>query len=86
MPTDFIGFLRPDDATSDREGHDELMANFFAQPDALAVGRAFEAWVDLREANLRRAKLARKVVARMRGELVQTVRAPPPPPNDPPPS
>ena len=42
VPTDFIGFLRPDDATSDLEGHDELMSNFFAQPDALAVGRAFE--------------------------------------------
>ena len=42
VPTDFIGFLRPDDATSDLAGHDELMSNFFAQPDALAVGRAFE--------------------------------------------
>ncbi|KAH8082951.1 glucose-6-phosphate isomerase [Aureococcus anophagefferens] len=41
VPTDFIGFARPDDATVDLEGHDELMANFFAQPDALAVGRAF---------------------------------------------
>ncbi|KAK7240130.1 glucose-6-phosphate isomerase [Aureococcus anophagefferens] len=41
VPTDFIGFARPDDATVDFDGHDELMANFFAQPDALAVGRAF---------------------------------------------
>eukprot|EP00629_Pelagomonadales_sp_RCC1024_P008239 CAMPEP_0119274664 /NCGR_PEP_ID=MMETSP1329-20130426/12591_1 /TAXON_ID=114041 /ORGANISM="Genus nov. species nov., Strain RCC1024" /LENGTH=702 /DNA_ID=CAMNT_0007275003 /DNA_START=91 /DNA_END=2196 /DNA_ORIENTATION=+ len=46
VPTDFIGFLRPDDASADAEGHDELMANFFAQPDALAVGRAFEDVLD----------------------------------------
>jgi glucose-6-phosphate isomerase len=46
VPTDFIGFLKPGDATSDLEGHDELMSNFFAQPDALAVGRAFEDVLD----------------------------------------
>ena len=46
VPTDFIGFLRPDDATTDADGHDELMANFFAQPDALAVGRSFDDVLD----------------------------------------
>ena len=43
MPADFIGFRRsqnplmlPGEAVSN---HDELMANFFAQPDALAMGK-----------------------------------------------
>ncbi|KAJ1460170.1 Phosphoglucose isomerase-domain-containing protein [Pelagophyceae sp. CCMP2097] len=41
VPCDFIGFMKPHRAEN-QEGHDELMANFFAQPDALAVGRTFE--------------------------------------------
>jgi len=41
VPTDFIGFARPA-SERDARGHDVLMANFFAQPDALAVGRTFE--------------------------------------------
>jgi glucose-6-phosphate isomerase len=43
VPCDFVGFRRsqrplaaPEEVVSN---HDELMANFFAQPDALAVGR-----------------------------------------------
>ena len=41
VPTDFIGFVKPSSDTTDDRGHDVLMANFFAQPDALAVGRSF---------------------------------------------
>jgi len=44
VPVDFIGFIQSqhpiegkDEAVSN---HDELMANFFAQPDALAVGKS----------------------------------------------
>ena len=43
VPADFIGFIEsqqpvdfPDEAVSN---HDELMSNFFAQPDALAYGK-----------------------------------------------
>ncbi len=46
VPADFLGFVRsqqprklPGDAVSN---HDELMANFFAQPDALALGKTAE--------------------------------------------
>ncbi len=46
MPCDFIGFRKsqqpiehPDEVVSN---HDELMANFFAQPDALALGKTAE--------------------------------------------
>ena len=43
VPVDFIGFQRsqqPLDAPDeDVPNHDELMANFFAQPDALATGK-----------------------------------------------
>lgn len=42
VPCDFIGFLAPADGQADVDGHRELMANFFAQPDALALGRPFE--------------------------------------------
>lgn len=41
VPTDFIGFARPQidgDAAVD-DAHNELMSNFFAQPDALAEGK-----------------------------------------------
>ena len=41
VPCDFIGFLSPTKPHL-RPGHGELMANFFAQPDALAVGKTFE--------------------------------------------
>jgi glucose-6-phosphate isomerase len=37
VPADFIGFLRPVDGL--HEHHDLLMANFFAQTEALAFGR-----------------------------------------------
>lgn len=43
IPADFIGFCRPQTSvklTDNRlDLHDELMANFFAQPDALALGK-----------------------------------------------
>lgn len=34
VPVDFVGFLKGED----KQGHNLLMANFFAQPDALALG------------------------------------------------
>ncbi|MBA8961522.1 glucose-6-phosphate isomerase [Rhodococcus percolatus] len=40
VPCDFIGFLRPVDGPD--EHHDLLMANFFAQTEALAFGRSAE--------------------------------------------
>jgi glucose-6-phosphate isomerase len=46
VPVDFIGFVRSQhDLLMDNEelsSHDELMANFFAQPDALANGKTAE--------------------------------------------
>ena len=46
VPADFIGFCksqRPMDVQGEPvSNHDELMANFFAQPDALAVGKTAE--------------------------------------------
>ena len=46
VPADFIGFTksqRPMDVEGEPvANHDELMANFFAQPDALAVGKTAE--------------------------------------------
>jgi glucose-6-phosphate isomerase len=41
VPCDFIGFARPAHE-ADREQHDLLMANFLAQPEALAFGRTPE--------------------------------------------
>eukprot|EP00479_Gromia_sphaerica_P012437 TRINITY_DN6566_c0_g1_i1.p1 TRINITY_DN6566_c0_g1~~TRINITY_DN6566_c0_g1_i1.p1 ORF type:complete len:335 (+),score=54.05 TRINITY_DN6566_c0_g1_i1:59-1006(+) len=44
VPCDFIGFIRsqiPQEHKAEEvSGHDELMSNFFAQPDALAYGRS----------------------------------------------
>ena len=47
VPCDFIGFVEAQNQLVHTEGeelscHDELMANFFAQPDALALGRTAE--------------------------------------------
>ena len=46
VPVDFVGFLTSQTPTKLDEyevsNHDELMANFFAQPDALAVGKSAE--------------------------------------------
>ncbi|HEY0399871.1 MAG TPA: glucose-6-phosphate isomerase, partial [Acidimicrobiia bacterium] len=44
IPADFIGFGRPDydDRPALREHHDLLMANFFAQTEALAFGKTAE--------------------------------------------
>ncbi|CAJ1892324.1 unnamed protein product [Cylindrotheca closterium] len=45
VPADFIGFMesqRPLDLPGENvPSHDELMSNFFAQPDALAYGKTF---------------------------------------------
>jgi glucose-6-phosphate isomerase len=40
IPADFIGFCRSHNALSDH--HDKLMANFFAQTEALAFGKTAE--------------------------------------------
>lgn len=43
VPSEFIGYIRSDNADMVESGvtfHEELMANFFAQPDALAYGRS----------------------------------------------
>ena len=44
VPADFIGFMRSQQPLKLRgepvSNHDELMSNFFAQPDALAVGKS----------------------------------------------
>eukprot|EP00615_Pteridomonas_danica_P014048 CAMPEP_0114385254 /NCGR_PEP_ID=MMETSP0102-20121206/5875_1 /TAXON_ID=38822 ORGANISM="Pteridomonas danica, Strain PT" /NCGR_SAMPLE_ID=MMETSP0102 /ASSEMBLY_ACC=CAM_ASM_000212 /LENGTH=554 /DNA_ID=CAMNT_0001541771 /DNA_START=17 /DNA_END=1681 /DNA_ORIENTATION=- len=45
VPAEFIGVcrsLRPIHLTGDVPSHDELMSNFFAQPDALAMGKTKE--------------------------------------------
>ena len=47
VPVDFIGVLRG--ASSDREGHDLLMANLIAQSEALAAGRTANALRDAGE-------------------------------------
>ena len=43
VPVDFVGFLHSqqpiDEQSEEVANHDELMANFFAQPDALATGK-----------------------------------------------
>jgi len=40
IPVEFIAFMEsPAKAEATEEGHDELMAHFFAQPDALAYGK-----------------------------------------------
>ncbi len=43
MAAEFIGFTQSqtpmDDVTEAVSGHEELMSNFFAQPDALAFGK-----------------------------------------------
>ena len=46
IPAEFIGFIESqtpiDDESEVVANHDELMSNFFAQPDALAVGKDLE--------------------------------------------
>jgi len=46
VPVDFIGFAQSQNPTEMKEevvsNHDELMSNFFAQPDALATGKTVE--------------------------------------------
>lgn len=40
VPAEFIGFCKSQ--SDDSEAHNELMSNFFAQPDALALGKTLE--------------------------------------------
>ena len=44
VAAEFIGFTESqtpmDDASEAVSSHDELMSNFFAQPDALALGKS----------------------------------------------
>ena len=53
IPAEFIGFIKSqtpiDNPEEDITNHDELMSNFFAQADALAIGRNQE---ELRAANV----------------------------------
>lgn len=46
IPADFIGFAKSQSSTNCQDSpvmnHDELMSNFFAQPDALAIGKTEE--------------------------------------------
>ena len=46
IAAEFIGFTNSqteeDDASEVVSNHDELMSNFFAQPDALALGKSLE--------------------------------------------
>jgi glucose-6-phosphate isomerase len=53
VPADFIGFMESQSPVSlDGEpvsNHDELMSNFFAQPDALAYGKTLNELVDVPE-------------------------------------
>lgn len=46
IPADFIGFAKSQSCTNCKDSpvtnHDELMSNFFAQPDALALGKTEE--------------------------------------------
>lgn len=46
VPCDFIGFKKSQYPIEDKNetvsNHDELMSNFFAQPDALACGKTME--------------------------------------------
>jgi glucose-6-phosphate isomerase len=44
VPADFIGYIHShhDISTDETSAHDELMCNFFAQPDALAYGKSEE--------------------------------------------
>ncbi|MFW5751071.1 MAG: glucose-6-phosphate isomerase [Planctomycetota bacterium] len=62
VPADFIGFCKSQQpmkvAGHPVANHDELMANFFAQPDALAVGRTAE---EVRAAGVDEQLVAHKV-------------------------
>ncbi|MFJ4601639.1 glucose-6-phosphate isomerase [Streptomyces griseoluteus] len=59
IPADFIGFARPVDELSDqlKAQHDLLMANFFAQTQALAFGKAEE---EVREEGVAEAQVAHR--------------------------
>ncbi|WP_329017032.1 glucose-6-phosphate isomerase [Streptomyces sp. NBC_01601] len=59
IPADFIGFARPVDELSDelKAQHDLLMANFFAQTQALAFGKTAE---EVREEGVAEAQVAHR--------------------------
>ena len=56
VPAEFIAFCKSQ--SEDAEAHNELMSNFFAQPDALALGKTVE---DLRAENCPEALFPHKV-------------------------
>ena len=56
VPAEFIGFCKAH--TEDSEAHNELMSNFFAQPDALALGKTID---DLRRENCPEALIPHKL-------------------------
>ncbi len=62
VPADFLGFVRSQQPLKVKghpvPNHDELMANFFAQPDALALGRTEE---EVRAAGVPEALVPHKV-------------------------
>jgi glucose-6-phosphate isomerase len=64
VPADFIGFCRSQQPARVRgepvDNHDELMANFFAQPDALAVGKTED---EVRKEGVPEALVPHKVFA-----------------------
>lgn len=67
VPCDFIGFIESQNNLVHTEGetlspHDELMANFFAQPDALALGRSEEELL-AQEPDIDEALIAHRVFA-----------------------
>ena len=61
IPCDFIGVCKSQHPISNQgeavSNHDELMSNFFAQPDALAKGKTAE---DLKKENVPEALIAHK--------------------------
>ncbi|MFJ6843661.1 glucose-6-phosphate isomerase, partial [Streptomyces griseoluteus] len=59
IPADFIGFARPVDELSDelKAQHDLLMANFFAQTQALAFGKTEQ---EVREEGVAEAQVAHR--------------------------
>lgn len=61
IPAEFIGFTEsqiPRDSPNEVvSAHDELMSNFFAQPDALALGKTYD---ELKEAGVEESLLEHK--------------------------
>jgi len=56
IPSDFIGYINPTNSTDDH--HEKLMANFFAQTEALAFGKSID---ELKQENIERELIPFKV-------------------------